>query len=91
MSYILSTADHLDQSIADGLPRNICRCKALIPQPGDVPGRGASEDAAVFPAELRSALITHVQARNTRVHHRGQHETSCLLEAQHLLVLQGAH
>jgi hypothetical protein len=59
--------------------------------PGDVPGGRVAEEAAVFPAELRSALITHLPARSTRVHHRGQHETSCLLKTHHLLVLQGAH
>ena len=75
----------------NGLPGNVRGRKALFTQPGDVLGGRIPEEAAVFPAELRSALIPHVPTRSTCVHHRRQHETPRLLEAQHLLVLQGAH
>ena len=42
-----------------------------LTQPGDVPGWRTSEEAAVFPAELRSALIPYFPARGARVRHRG--------------------
>src|ERR1700751_5120408 len=40
----------------------------LLAQSGDVLGRRTSEEAAVFPAELRRAQISHALACGARVH-----------------------
>jgi hypothetical protein len=40
------------RSTADGLTKDICRCKALFTQPGYVLGRRTPEEAAVISTEL---------------------------------------
>src|SRR6516165_4498008 len=63
---------------------------SLLPHPGNVLGGRTAEEAAVLPAELRSAQIAHALARGA-VHHGREHQTSRLLQPQYFLVMQRAH
>jgi hypothetical protein len=55
-----------------------------------IASRRCSEHAGIFAAELRSALVTdHIGC--ARGIGAGDEQTSCLLEAKHLLILKRAH
>jgi hypothetical protein len=58
----------------------------MFAQFGDVPGWCAPKEAAILPAELRSAQVPHVSTRSPGVHHRRQHQPPGFLKTQHLLV-----
>ena len=64
---------------------------ALRSEGGDVPRRRATEKAGVLAAELRRTEIADLARRAPGVQHARQHQVSCLLQAEHLLVLQRRH
>src|SRR5207253_6187398 len=63
----------------------------LFPQALHVARRRDAEETFVLPIEVGSVLVAHAIGRTGRVEVFAQHETTCLLEPQPLLVLLEAH
>src|SRR5687768_1063308 len=64
---------------------------ALLPQVVDVPPRRGAEQAAVFTAELRRALISDLERRTRGIDAIRQHQPACFVEAQPFLKLKRTH
>ena len=62
-----------------------------FPQPLHVAHRWDTEDAFVFPVEVRGIVVPHAIGSTGCVEVFAQHETAGLLEPQLLLELQGTH
>src|SRR5205809_2904981 len=58
----------------------------LVTQPGDIFGRGAPEETAVLPAELRRTQVADAPAGVVRLHVLKQHQTPGFVQAEDLLV-----
>ena len=56
----------------------------------DVSNRGSPEVSTVLPAELRGALVAHLKPRRGGIDIVGEHESTSLLQAQSLLILEWA-
>ena len=62
--------------------------ESLLTHPSDIAGRRASEETRVLATELRRAQIADAVARITRVHLLEQHQSSCFMQPEDLLVLE---
>src|SRR5579859_1490758 len=81
-----------------GLPqdsRHLCHwlrsfCLGMA-QATDIPDRRLAEETAIFPIELGGAFIAHLKSRTRRVKTIVQHQVSCGLKPDLLLILKRAH